>query len=93
MNATERFKESEFSLELLTYVICFKKYYFPANSAHDDTAVPGALRIVANESLAAILRKDDQQMQEMFPSTPLPFNEILARLEVLQQRINALGKT
>jgi hypothetical protein len=56
MNATERFKESEFSLELLTYVICFKKYYFPANSAHDDTAVPGALRIVPNESLAAILR-------------------------------------
>jgi hypothetical protein len=45
-----------------------------------------------NESLAAILRKDYQQMQEMFLSKPLTFDEILARLEVLQQRINALGK-
>jgi hypothetical protein len=93
MSATERFKESKFSLELLTQVICFKKYHFPANWAHYDTAVPGALRIVPSESLATILLKDYQQMQEMFPSRPLSFDELLTRLEVLQQRINALGKT
>jgi hypothetical protein len=73
-------------------VIRFKKIYFAANWAHYDTAIPGTLRIVPNESLAAILRKDYQQMQEMFLSKPLTFDEILARLEVLQQRINALGK-
>ena len=57
------------------------------------TAVPGTLRIVPNESLQAILRKDYQQMEEMFPSTPLASHEILTRLEALQQRINALAKT
>jgi hypothetical protein len=73
-------------------VIRFKKIYFAANWAHYDTAMPGTLRIAPNESLAAIARKDYQQMQEMFLSKPLTFDEILARLEALQQRINALGK-
>jgi hypothetical protein len=50
------------------------------------------LRIVPTESLQAILRKDYQQMTEMFPSKPLTFDEILIRLEALQERINALGE-
>ena len=92
MSTAERFKDDKLSLDLLTQVIRFKKYYFPANWTHYDTAVPGTLRIVPNESLAAILRKDYQQMQEMFPTKPLTFDEILARLEALQERINTLGK-
>jgi hypothetical protein len=92
MSTVERFKDHKLSLDLLSQVIRFKKIYFAANWAHYDTAIPGTLRIMPNESLAAILRKDYQQMQEMFLSKPLTFDEILARLEVLQQRINALGK-
>jgi nucleotidyltransferase AbiEii toxin of type IV toxin-antitoxin system len=90
MSTAERFQGDKLSLGLLAQVINFKKIYFAANWAHYDTAIPGTLRIVPNENLQAILRKDYQQMQEMFPSTPLPFDEILARLQALQKRINAL---
>ena len=74
-------------------MIQFKKIYFAANWAQYDTAIPGTLRIVPNEALQAILRKDYQQMQEMFPSKPLSFDEILTRQEALQKRINALKQS
>lgn len=45
-----------------------------------------------NADLQAILRKDYDQMDEMFPPTRLSFDDILRRLEVLQQRINAMKK-
>lgn len=90
MSTAERFVDEKLSLQLLDQVIRFKETYFPANWAHYDTAMPGTLRIVPNDSLQAILRKDYEEMQEMFPSTPLPFDEILARLQALQKRINAL---
>lgn len=90
MSTAERFVDEKLSLQLLDQVIRFKETYFPANWAHYDTAMPGTLRIVPNDSLQAILRKDYEEMQEMFPSTPLPFDKILARLQALQKRINAL---
>jgi len=31
-------------------------------------------------------------MEEMFPSKPLTFDEILARLDTLQKRLNALKR-
>jgi hypothetical protein len=92
MSTEERFKDAKLSLDLLTQVIRFKKIYFAANWANYDTAMPGTLQVVPYDRLAAILRKDYEQMQEMFPSKPLTFDEILARLKALQQRINALGK-
>ena len=92
MSTAKRFKDENLSLDLLAQVIRFKKVYFGANWAHYDTAVPGTLRIVPNADLQAILRKDYQEMQEMFPSTPLTFDEILTRLEALQQRVNALRR-
>jgi hypothetical protein len=92
MSTVERFEDAKLSVDLLSQVIRFKKIYFAANWASYDTAMPGTLQIVPNGRLAAILRKDYEQMQEMFPSKPLTFDEILARLKVLQQRINALGE-
>jgi hypothetical protein len=92
MSTAERFKNENLSLDLLSQVIRFKQSYFASNWAHYETAVPGTLWIVPNEALQEILRKDYQQMQEMFPNKPLSFDEILARLEVLQQRINALER-
>ena len=92
MSTAERFADEKLSFDLLAQVIRFKKIYFAANWAQYDTAVPGTLRIVPNEVLQAILRKDYLQMEEMFPSKPLSFDEILARLEALQKRINALKK-
>jgi hypothetical protein len=92
ISTAERFKNEELSLDLLAQVIAFKKIYFAANWAHYDTAVPGTLRIVPDKVLQAILRKDYQQMEEMFPTKPLTFDEILARLGALQHRINAMKK-
>ena len=92
MSTADRFADGKLSLDLLAQVIRFKKIYFAANWAQYDTAVPGTLRIVPNGALQAILRKDYQQMEEMFPSKPLSFDEILATLDALQKRINALKK-
>jgi hypothetical protein len=92
MSTAERFQDEKLSTELLAKVIGFKKIYFPANWAQYDSAVPGTLQIAPNESLQTILRRDYQQMQEMFPSKPLTFDEIVARLEQLQHRINAPKK-
>ena len=92
ISTAERFKDEKLSLNLLAEVVRFKKIYFAANWAHYDSAVPGTFRIVPNEALQPILRKDYQQMQEMFPTKPLTFEEILERLAVLEQRINALQK-
>jgi hypothetical protein len=89
MSTTKRFEDERLSIELLAQVIRFKKIHFAANWAHYDTAVAGTLRIVPNESLRAILCRDYQEMQEMFPRKPLTFDEILTRLEALQNRINA----
>jgi Nucleotidyl transferase AbiEii toxin, Type IV TA system len=92
MSTAERFQDAHLSLDLLDRVIHFKNVYFPANWAHYDTALPPTLRIVPNADLEAILRKDYQEMQEMFPGTALPFAEILARIEALERRVNTLKK-
>lgn len=92
ISTAERLKDDKLSLDLLDQVIRFKKIYFAANWAHYDTAVPGSLRIVPHELLQAILRKDYQEMQEMFPTKPLSFEEILERLGALEVRINAMEK-
>jgi Nucleotidyl transferase AbiEii toxin, Type IV TA system len=92
MSAAERFKDENLSLDLLDQVIRFKQIYFAANWAHYDTAVPEMLRIVPNAGLQSILRKDYQAMREMFPGTPLTFDEILTRLELLQRRVNGLKR-
>jgi hypothetical protein len=93
MSTAERFKDENLSLDLLAQVIRFKKAYFAANWAHYDTAVPGTLRIVPNKGLQAILRRDYQQMEEMFPSKRLTFDEILTLLEAFEKGINALNKS
>jgi hypothetical protein len=92
MSTASRFADPKLSLDLLTKVVVFKRIYFAANWAHYETAVPGTLSIVPNESLQKVLRNDYKQMEEMFPNNRLQFDEILARLETLQSRINALEK-
>lgn len=93
MGTAVRFKDEKLSLDLLSQVIRFKQVYFAANWAHCETAIPGTLRIVPNKALQEILRKDYQQMQEMFPTKPLSFDGILAKLQALENRINALKRS
>jgi len=60
MSTAARFRDENLSRDLLSQVIVFKKIYFGANWAQYDTAVPGTLRIMPNEALLTILRKDYQ---------------------------------
>jgi hypothetical protein len=90
MSTAERFQDDKLSLDLLTQVITFKKIHFGANWASYDTAIPGTLKIRPSETLQELLRKDYQQMEEMFPGQPLSFDEILRKLEALEHRVNAL---
>jgi nucleotidyltransferase AbiEii toxin of type IV toxin-antitoxin system len=92
MSTAERFQDDKLSFDLLRQVIKFKKIYFAANWAHYETAIPGTLRIVPNEALRPVLRKDYQQMQEMFPTKPLAFEQILERLAALEKRTNITEK-
>src|ERR1700733_2733537 len=90
MSSAERFNDQNLSLKLLNDVIKFKQAHFPSNWAHFETAVAPTLLIVPNETLRGILRKDYQQMEEMFPGKRLSFDEILVVLAGLQARMNAL---
>lgn len=90
MSAAERFRDDNLSIELLQRVIHFKQIYFAANWAHYETALPGTLSIVPNASLAKALREDYAQMKEMFPAEALSFDEVLAKLESLEKRLNFL---
>ena len=90
MSKADRFQDDQLSLDLLHQVIKFKKIYFAANWAHYETAIPGTLRIVPNDALQAVLRRDYQQMQEIFPTQPLSFEQILERIGELEQRTNRM---
>ena len=92
MSADGRFTDEKLSLDLLRQVIEFKKTYFAAGWAHYETAMPGTLRIVPNESLEKVLREDYKQMREMFWDTPVSFDEVLALLKMLEDRINSQKK-
>jgi hypothetical protein len=90
MSMAEQFANLDFAL--LDTVIAFKKIYFAATWAHYETAVPGTLSIVPNSALEKILRDDYRQMREMFPREILEFEDILKKLQVLQDRINSTKK-
>jgi hypothetical protein len=90
MSPDGRFTDDKLSLDLLRQVIEFKKIYFASGWAQYEKAVPGTLRIVPNQELEKVLRRDYEQMREMFWGTPVSFDEILALLKKLEGRINSL---
>lgn len=91
MSVNARFDNKNLSIQLLKEVTDFKKTYFGSSWANYDNAKPGTLIIAPSERLQTILRKDYKEMEpEMFYGNILSFDEILARLEALQTRINAL---
>jgi predicted nucleotidyltransferase component of viral defense system len=90
MSTDGHFADEKLDVNLLRRVIEFKKIYFASSWAHYETAVPGTLSVVPNEALAKVLREDYRQMREMFWDTPVSFDEVLAKLKTLEDRINSL---
>ena len=92
MSTDGRFIDDKLSLDLLRQVIEFKKIYFASGWAHYENAVPGTLSIAPNQELEKVLRRDYEQMREMFWGTPVSFDEILGLLKTLEDRINSLTR-
>jgi hypothetical protein len=93
MSTDETFATEKLDLTLLAEVIKFKKVYFASTWANYDSAFPGTMRLVPNDALHKLLREDYKAMREMFVDEPLSFDEIIARLRVLETRINAMAKS
>ncbi len=75
-------------LALLSDVVEFKKKYYPRAWARYDLAAPRTLRLIPAESIQKSLREDYRDMRNMLFGDIPSFDEILARLEELEQEIS-----
>ena len=75
--------------ELRDRVVDWKSRFFASGWARYDLAKPGTFRVAPAASRVARLRADYTAMADMYLETPLPFDEVLATLEGLEQQINA----
>jgi Nucleotidyl transferase AbiEii toxin, Type IV TA system len=89
MSTDSRFADDKLSEALLREVIAFKASHFPSGWANYGTALPGALRLVPHQKLVKLLRDDFKHMKEMIWGEPISFEDVLARLKKLEDRINA----
>lgn len=93
MSTDQTFATERLDLQLLAEVVKFKNIYFASSWANYDSAFPGTMKLVPNEALSKLLRKDYNAMREMFVDEPLSFDDILEQLKVLEARINTMAKT
>jgi Nucleotidyl transferase AbiEii toxin, Type IV TA system len=69
----------------------WKNRFFSSSWAHYDTAKPGTFHLVPPDFRLPELRRDYEEMRDMFMSRPLSFDEVLVWLERLEKQINAGG--
>jgi hypothetical protein len=81
-------KQALREMHLLERVAVFKGVYFKAAWARYGEARPGTLRLMPGERIIGPLGRDYAEMRPMFFSEPPPFEEILAHLPELEDRIN-----
>ena len=75
---------------LLEQVVRNKSLLFRDSKASYETAQIGTLRLVPPAALLPILKKDYEAMSQMLMGEPPTFEAILAGLEWLEQRLNAV---
>jgi hypothetical protein len=76
-------------LKLLERVRSHKSVYFASNWAHYEAACPGSLRLLPSEPRQDDIRRDFAAMRDMFFGSYPSFDDMLATLRDLQERINA----
>lgn len=87
---TEDGKAAAADFALLEQVANHKAVFFRSAWASYDTARPGTLQLVPTEARLKDLRADYRDMAPMmFDEKPLSFDEILPRIQKLQDTINA----
>jgi hypothetical protein len=69
-------------------VVHWKIRFFGSSWASYNTAKPGTFRLVPPSERLSALRRDHQAMRDMYLSEPASFDDILAMLADLEQRIN-----
>lgn len=74
--------------ELRNRVVEWKSQFFGSSWANYDQAKPGTFRLVPPRSRLTMLRRDYQAMRDMYLSEPASFDEIIATLADLENRIN-----
>jgi hypothetical protein len=77
--------------DLRNRVVAWKGQFFGSSWANYDLAKPGTFRLVPPAGRLPALRRDYQSMRDMYLSEPAPFDEVLAILADLEQRINRLA--
>lgn len=85
-------KAAATDFDLLEQVARHKAVFFRSGWANYDTARPGTLRLVPSEARQRDLRADYRDMAPMmFDEKSLAFDEILARIQMLEGQINAVA--
>jgi hypothetical protein len=75
---------------LLEQVARHKSVFFRSGWASYETARPGTLQLLPADARVKDLRADYRNMAPMmFDDTPLPFDDVLARIRKLQDDVNA----
>ena len=77
--------------DLRNRVVAWKGQFFGSSWASYDLAKPGTFRLVPPTARLPALRRDYQSMQDMYLSEPPSFDEVLATLTDLEERINRLA--
>jgi hypothetical protein len=77
--------------DLRDRVVAWKGQFFGSSWANYDQAKPGTFRLVPPPERLPALKRDYQAMRGMYLSDPASFDDILAALAALEQRINAKG--
>ena len=72
-------------------VVEWKSQFFESSWANYEQAQPGTFRLVPPAERLPSLRRDYQAMRDMYLSEPSSFDEILATLSDLEDRINHGG--
>jgi hypothetical protein len=76
-------------LALLAAVVKYKSVFFREAAARYDLAVPGSLKIVPGDELERTVRRDYREMQEMFFGEAPGFDDVLADIRAIEQRVNS----
>jgi len=78
--------------DLRNRVVAWKSQFFGSSWANYDLAKPGTFRLVPPAERQPALRRDYQAMRDMYLTDPGSFDDILATLVGLENRINEVSE-
>jgi hypothetical protein len=88
--ATDEGKAALQMHELLARVAEYKRIFYPQAKARYELARAGSLRLIPNEDTLAHLRRDYQEMREMFFEDPPSFDVIIEALRKAEVELNSV---